>query len=185
MKPFMTIVTFVFVCSSLMGGPSPRAQRTRSVLLEARYFGVGMSGIDGDHLIARIYDDGVVQYEDVRALDRSPIYDLKTAKLSEQRLNQLSTLLNDADLGSLSESYPAFSSTLDHRENLTLRFLFRGSLRQITVENFKPDLPKAETAYPRELLSIACWAEFVRTNSKMRFFFRESNLCCSKENLCR
>lgn len=185
MKTLISIATLVLLGTSLVSGQRAGIQQSRSLLLEARYLGVGMSGIDGDHLIARIYSDGVIEYEDLKSLRTFPRYYQRTAKLTEKELTDLSSLLSSADLGSLSGSYPAFSSTIDHRENLTLRFSFRGAIKQVEVENFKPDLPKASSAYPRKLLTVACWAEFARKNARLRFFFRESNFCCIEERLCR
>lgn len=185
MKTLIVIATVVFLGTSLVSRQRTGVQKGRSLLLEARYLGVGMSGIEGDHLIARIYGDGVVEYEDLKSLRTFPRYYLRTAKLTEKELTDLSKLLSSADLGSLSEGYPAFSSTIDHRENLTLRFSFRGAMKQVEVVNFKPDLPEASAVYPRKLLSVACWAEFARKNARLRFFFRESNVCCTEEHLCR
>lgn len=185
MKTLIAIATFVFLGTSLVSGQRAGVQKARSLLLEARYLGVGMSGIEGEHIIARIYSDGEVEYEDLKSFSEFPRYYLRTAKLTKKELTDLSRLLSSADLGSLSESYPAFSSTIDHRENLTLRFSFRGSIKQVEVVNFKPDLPKASTVYPRKLLSVACWAEFTRKNARVKFLFRESKLCCVEEQLCR
>lgn len=160
-----------------------RAQQVRSrggrVLLEARYFGEGMSGITGDHLIARIHSNGLVEYEEVVDRDQSPHHFVKTARLNSSQLTRLFRLLTTHRVSSLADHYEPVSSTIDHTENLTLKIFTRGRIKRIVVENFKPDLPRAITTYPRELLDLACWATLARNDAQTKFFFRESDVCSS------
>lgn len=170
--------------TSLVVGQTKGSAEEKRVLLEARYLGTGLSGIEGDRLIARIYSDGVIEYDDLRRLRSFPEYYQRTARLSASELTALSKLLRRDKLASLSESYPAFSSTIDHRTNLTLRFSTGTETKEIRVENFKPELEGALKAYPRDLMTLACWAEFARKNARLKFFFDQTNYCCKEEQLC-
>jgi hypothetical protein len=178
MKTVIVVTLLAFLGTTLSSKENRDTPDTGRFLLEARYLGEGLIGIEGDHLIARIYSDGTVEYEDLKSLTTAPEYYQRTAKLTTKELTDLSKLLDSKGLRSLSESYPSISSTIDHRENLTLRFYSGGSIKQVKVENFKPHLVKANNAYPQKLLALACWAEFARKNARLRFFFRESNICC-------
>lgn len=162
--------------------PDTRTSDTRTFLLEARYRGEGLIATDGDHLIARIYSDGKVEYEDLKSLTTAPEYYQRTAKLTTKEIADLSKLLDSKELESVLDSYAPVSSTIDHRENLTLRFYSGGSMKQVKVENFKPHLVQA--AYPAKLLALACWAEFARKGATLDFFFRESKYCCNEQRLC-
>jgi len=157
---------------------------SRKVLIEARYSGIGMSGTEGNRLIARIYNDGLVEYDDVKDLHSFASYEVRTAKLTEEELKTLLRLLSQPEVQLLSDSYAALSPTIDHRENLTVRIYFRGTDKHIEVENFKPELAKANAFYPRKLISVTCWAEFARKDARIKFFFRETNVCCTQEQLC-
>ncbi len=185
MKTVFVVTLLAFLAMTLINKQNRHSPDTGSFLLEARYLGQGMTGIDGDHLIARIYGDGTVEYEDLKRLTTPSEYYQRTAKLTTKELADLSKLLNSNELVSLSESYPAISSTIDHRENLTLRFYSEGSMKQVKVENFKPHLDKDSKTYPEQLLALACWAEFARKSATLNFFFRESNYCCSEDKLCK
>ena len=169
--------------STVIGQTRGSAEGKR-VLLEARYLGVGLSGIEGDRLVARIYSDGMVEYDDLKKLNNFPEYYQRTAQLSASELSALSTLLRSDKLASLSESFPTFSSTIDHRTDLTLRFSTGTQTREIRVENFKPELDGALKVYPSDLFTLACWAEFARKNARLQFFFEKPDFCCKKDRLC-
>ena len=184
MKTLISIVAISVLCCLMTSVEKQEASSSRKVLVEARYSGIGMSRAEGNRLIARIYDDGLVEYEDVKDLHSVADYEMRTAKLTEAELKRLSRLLIQPEVGSLADSYAAFSPTIDHREDLTLRIYFQGAHKQIEVENFKPELPKANAFYPPKLLSVTCWTEFARKDARIKFFFRETNLCCTQERLC-
>ncbi len=185
MKTIVVIVALVFLGASFVSGQNTNAPITRSLLLEARYRGVGLSGIEGDRLIARIYNDGTIEYDDLRSLNTHPEYYQRTAKLTGKELANLSSFLSSAELASLLASYPAFTSAIDHRTDLTLVFSFRGGVKRVEVENFKPLMDKESKVYPQGLLVLACWAEFARKNAKLSFFFWESSFWCDAMGLCR
>ena len=92
-----------------------------------------MSKAEGNRLIARIYDDGLVEYEDVKDLHSFADYEMRTAKLTEAELKRLSRLLIQSEVGSLADSYAAFSPTIDHREDLTLRIYFQGPTSKLKL----------------------------------------------------
>jgi len=184
MKTLIVIVAVSILGWFMTNGQKQDAPASRRVLVEARYLGVGMSAFDGNRLIARIYDDGLVEYEDVKDQHSLADYEMRTAKLTEEELKRLSRLLIQPEVGSLANSYAAFSSTIDHREDLTLSVYFQGANKQIEVENFKPELPKAKAFYPPKLLSVTCWTEFARKDARIKFFFRETSVCCTQEQLC-
>lgn len=154
-------------------------QEKKHILLEAHYSARGMlSWVDGEHLIAKIYSDGVVEYEDVEIKNGAPSPYLRRATLSRDDLNSLSELLKSSDVQGLSSKYAAFSTTIDHSEDLLLKITTGNKVKEIMVENFKPDLPEASAKYPKALIRVACWAELARKNAQARFFFRESIACC-------
>ena len=184
MKTLISILAVSILSWFVTSVEKQDAPPSRRVLVEARYSGIGLSGIEGNHLIARIYDDGLVEYEDIKDLHSFADYEMRNAKLTEEELKRLLRLLIQPEVGALANSYAAFSPTIDHRENLTLRVYFQGTQKQIEVENFKPELPKASAFYPSKLLSVTCWTEFARKDARIKFFFRETNVCCTQEQLC-
>lgn len=179
MREILIIVMGIFMSPSVMEVPNAFFQEKRQVLLEAHYSSKGMlSWRDGDHLIAKIYSDGIVEYEDVEIRNGVSISSLRRATLSKEELSDLSEFLKSNDVQGLSNEYAAFSTTIDHSEDLILKIRNGSQFKEIKVENFKPDLPEISVKYPKALVRVACWAEFARKNAQVRFFLRESPLCC-------
>jgi len=148
----------------------------KTVLFEADYVGAGMSGIQGNHLIAKICEDRTVQFEDVRQTKAGVEYVLRERKLSRVHYEKVRDYLDNPEAKKLDEKYPAFTSTLDHSEDLIMTIFVDGAKR-ITVSNFKPDIPAVSVKYPLGLLKLGCLANWVRGKSELVFFFRESAIC--------
>ncbi len=173
------VVMGLLLSPTLTEGRDVDLQESKPILLEANYSSKGMfSWRDGSHLIARVYSDGKVEYEDVEVKNGVSSNYLRRTMLSNEELNSLSELLSSADVQGLSSKYAAFSTTIDHSEDLLLKITSGNKVKEIKVENFKPDLPEASTKYPKALLRVACRAEVARKHAQTRFFFRESIICC-------
>ncbi len=152
-------------------------QDSSEILLEAFYSGVGMTTPIGDYLIARIDKNGEVQFEDSEVKNGVFEKEIKKTKISKNELENLIDLLTDESIKNLSNNYKAIYPTIDHTQNLTLKILVDGKLKEIKVENFKPNSSKSRKSYPNALIKIACIAENVRNNAQIKFFFEEIEIC--------
>ena len=50
-------------------------------------------------------------------------------------------------------------------------------MKEITVDNFKPEHHRSRKAYPKGLLQLACIAESASKHSENMFFFKNTKNC--------
>lgn len=176
----MTRIGFIFFIILLAVGVSYSQKSSfcekKSTVVEAFYIGAGMSGIKGKHLISRVCSDGTVQYEDVKMKGEEKQFVLKTVVLPQKDLQELLLILKSDETKKLFNIYEAYSSTIDHSEDLIIRILGE-DVKEIQIKNFKPDIELIRRKYPLELLTLACSVNKTRLESELRFFFREDNYC--------
>lgn len=168
------MMTLGFTTVSLMAQKDVNPVTDPKIVVEARYFGEGMSGIVGEHLIARIYSDRKIEYEDIGKGNR---YKIKQSRISRGNFEKLIKLLSDKNIENISDNYSAIYPTIDHTEDLKLKISVNGKIREISIENFKPNLPKTKTIYPKQLVDIVCLLETLRKSAEIKFFFREVSDC--------
>ena len=180
MKLILIIISSILVFMHTIGAQNAPLKVDSRVLLEAHYSSKGMlSWRDGSHLIARIYNNGTVEYEDVEVKKGVSNSYFRHTTLSQEELQNISAFLKSKEVQNLSSRYAAFTTTIDHSEDLIIKIINDDQIKEIKVDNFKPDVPKVASKYPKSLLHIACWAEIARKNTETRFFFRDSQpLCC-------
>jgi hypothetical protein len=168
---YVTAITLGFT-QILVGQKVVNPSVTKAkVVAEAYYYGSGMSGIVGEHLIVRVYSDRTVEFDDL-GVDTN--YILKRSRISRKGFSKLNKLLSDENMGKIPDTYGAVYATIDHTENLKLNLLVNGKYKEINVENFKPDLPKTKKIYPAQLVEIVRFLESLRSSAEIHFFFRKN-----------
>lgn len=145
-----------------------------TVIYEAYYSGRGNSWRTGKHLIAKVYSNGRVEFDDLKANGIVAELVQREVSLTSDELAQFRTLLKRDSIRRLDAFYGAYTTTIDHTEDLIINIIEEKKTRTIVVENFKPDLQGVKRKYPRDLVSLACLSENIRKGSNVRFFFRET-----------
>jgi hypothetical protein len=158
-----------------------KARKHKPIMLEVYYSGAGNWWLAGKHLIARVYSDGFVEYDDISPASEIPeINNRRNTILQSETILGLSTFLTTTEVGKISRNYESFSSTLDHTEDVVIKIKKKNGFKKISIINFKPELPQANKKYPKELIRLMCWADSVRKDAILKFFFRETT--CSTES---
>jgi hypothetical protein len=141
------------------------------IVAEAYYFGSGMSGITGEHLIARVFSDGKFEFDDLSANNQ---YIQKQSKISEEQLINLKKLLSNKNMEDIPNFIAEVYPTIDHTENIKLCLLIEERYKIIKIDNFKPNLPKTQNVYPEKLVTLIRFLESLRESAEIHFFFRSS-----------
>jgi len=161
-----------------VAGPTIFSQTSENqVILEARIAGTGMSWIQGKHLLAKVYIDGKIEYEDLKEDGRSDEFYIKVGKLSQENIERLRAFLNSGSVAHLPKKVPSVTPTIDHIEEIFVTIYRDDGAQTVSVINFSPNSKKAREAYSPELLRLMCWIEHARKNAILKAFGDETEWC--------
>jgi hypothetical protein len=176
MKILLMSLFFVFLIIHVGHAQELDFCKRGTVIFEAYYVGVGMSGIQGKRTISKVCSDRTVQYEDLKANKPTSAFYFRSRRLSVEEYAEFLRLLAETEIRNLKGDFKTETSTIDHSEDLLI-LISKPYVSEINVTNFKPDIEKARKKYPVGLMKLACASISLRENAELVFFFRESNYC--------
>jgi hypothetical protein len=125
------------------------------LMLEETYDYFSDDGMGGQGLLARIYDDGTVDYGSRRG-------EIRSGRVSKGTIAQLGAILNSSAVRELRANYPAFDAWGFTAMTHNIRF-FSGSVEQrVVATNVFPIRKGHRDDYPTALLRLLCAVADIR-----------------------
>lgn len=158
MHRHLLLLALLVACSASAQNPPaerPRAaappSRHAKLMVEQRYDLWSDDGTGSSGLVARIYDDGTVEYSADRAGNK-----IRSGNISPGVIAHLGAILNSPGVRSLKPAYPAFDGWGFTAIRYDIRF-FSGTVeRTIVVYNVLPIRKGHRDEYPTPLLRLVC-----------------------------
>jgi hypothetical protein len=183
---FRSLLVTVLALASLAAGQSPPSTPSAAgppeaaapprdprakLMVEADYDYFSDDGTGGPGLLARIYDDGTVEYREHRWKET------RTGHVSPGAIAQLGAILNSSAARGLKRDYPAFDGWGFTAMTYKVRF-FSGSVeRQFTARNVFPIRKGHRDEYPTALLRLLCSVFDIRNAAEPQEYDRGRGDC--------
>jgi hypothetical protein len=149
----------------------PQRDPHAKLMLEDNYDYWSDDGTGGPGLLARVYDDGTVEYGKLRGKE---IY---TGHVSAGTIAQLGAILNSPAVRALKPSYPALDGWGFTAITYKIRF-FSGSVeRKVEATNVLPIRKGHRDEYPTALLRLVCAVSDIRDAAEPQQFAPKRGDC--------
>jgi hypothetical protein len=164
MKKYLSVFAFIIICFS-MGNAQESSSKT---ILEVHESGFGMVAVSGKYLFLRVSGNGLAEYEDVVIKDGKRNLVHHKYQLSEIKLSEIKSLLDDSEIMNEKESYDADSPMIDHVITFKISILRNSKTQTIKLTNFNPTSVKSSDKYSDKLIELVCRIKALRYKSNFR-----------------
>jgi hypothetical protein len=142
------------------------------LMMEDTYDYFSDDGTGGQGLLARVYDDGTVEYGNYHWGK-----EIRTGRVSKGTIVQLGAILNSTEVRELSRSYPAFDQWGYTAMTYKIRFFSGGVEQQVTAINVLPVHRGHREEYPTALLRLVCAVADIRDAVEPRKYEQKRGDC--------